>query len=76
MPDSGTIGNQRLSLAVPNQSNIESEGRMFNLQYVFETKCLNPSVVEMPNGGTRNVWFGNQMNPSNTATDGNLLTSF
>jgi hypothetical protein len=42
MPDSGTIGNQRLSLAVPNQSNIESEGRMFNLQYVFETKCLNP----------------------------------
>ncbi|EFX77964.1 hypothetical protein DAPPUDRAFT_320844 [Daphnia pulex] len=53
MPNSGTIGYQRLSVAVPNQSNIESE-------------------VEMPNGGTRNVWFGNQMNQSNTATDGSV----
>ncbi|KAK4013122.1 hypothetical protein OUZ56_025362 [Daphnia magna] len=53
MPYSGTIGNQRMSVAVPKQSNILSE-------------------VEMPNGSTRNVFFGNQRNQSNTLTDGSV----
>ncbi|KZR97074.1 Uncharacterized protein APZ42_008256, partial [Daphnia magna] len=57
MPYSGTIVNQRMSVAVPNQSNILSE-------------------VEMPNGSTRNVFFLNQRNQSNTLTYGNLLTLF
>ncbi|KZR97618.1 Uncharacterized protein APZ42_007402, partial [Daphnia magna] len=31
MPYSGTIGNQRMTVAVPNQSNILNEGSMFSL---------------------------------------------